>query len=167
MLEMFRLVQRWLLNQLNKLINLSNRNNARTSGKKTQVAIAGKECTSTTRIVKKINKIERQIIDEKLTLVDDDGKPLPKVFSTANVDSDSEVKDVVDDHAVFMASRGLKRGADSGYDTNSLSGQWRTTKRDDDYDPYDDDLYESHDMSGNLHAIFDDFDITVRGRKKK
>ncbi|GJU74231.1 hypothetical protein Tco_1265636 [Tanacetum coccineum] len=110
---------------------------------------------------------ERQIIDEKLTLVDDDGKPLPKVVSTAKVDSDSEVKDVVDDHAVFMAPRGLKRGADSGYDTNNLLEQWMTTKRDDDYDPYDDDFYESHNMSGNIHAICDDFDITVCDRKKK
>ncbi|GKF62419.1 hypothetical protein Tco_0182473, partial [Tanacetum coccineum] len=40
--------------------------------------------------------------------VDDDGKPLPKVVS-------SEVDDVVDEHAVFMASTGLKRGDDSGY----------------------------------------------------
>ncbi|GKG03597.1 hypothetical protein Tco_0311233, partial [Tanacetum coccineum] len=76
--------------------------------------------------------------------------------STKNVDSDSEVEDVVDDHAVFMASTGLKRGDDSGYGTNSLLEQWRSTKRDDDYDPYDDDLYESHDMSENLQAICDD-----------
>ncbi|GJZ74398.1 retrotransposon protein, putative, ty1-copia subclass [Tanacetum coccineum] len=38
---------------------------------------------------------------------------------------------------------------------------------DDNYDPYDDDLYESHDMSENLQAICDDFDIAVRDRKKK
>ncbi|GKB38767.1 retrovirus-related pol polyprotein from transposon TNT 1-94 [Tanacetum coccineum] len=59
-----------------------------------------------------------------------------------NVDSNSEVEDVVDDHAVFMASTGLKRGADSGYGTNSLLDQWRTIKRDVDYDPCDDDLYK-------------------------
>ncbi|GJZ32120.1 hypothetical protein Tco_0577556 [Tanacetum coccineum] len=88
-----------------------------------------------------------QIIDGKLTLVDDDGKLLPKVVSMKNVDSDSEVKDVVDDHVVCMASTCLKSGADGGYATNSLLEQWRTTKRDDDYDPYDDDLYESQDMS--------------------
>ncbi|GJX64586.1 hypothetical protein Tco_0298929 [Tanacetum coccineum] len=49
----------------------------------------------------------------------------------------------------------------------SLLEQWRETKRDDDYDPYDDDLYESHDMSEDLQAICDDFDIKVHGRKKK
>ncbi|GJR74638.1 hypothetical protein Tco_0087003 [Tanacetum coccineum] len=49
------------------------------------------------------NKIERQVIDEKLTLVDDDGNSLPKVVFTENVDSGNEVEDVVDDHAVLVA----------------------------------------------------------------
>nr|GEY61054.1 zinc knuckle CX2CX4HX4C [Tanacetum cinerariifolium] len=55
--------------------------------------------TSTTSITERIDKLERQIIDEKLTLVDDNGEPLPKVVSTQDVDSDSEVEDVVDGHA--------------------------------------------------------------------
>ncbi|GKC12117.1 hypothetical protein Tco_1008899 [Tanacetum coccineum] len=41
------------------------------------------------------------------------------------------------------------------------------TKLDDDYDPYDDDLYDGYDMSDNLQAHCDDLDIKVRGRKKK
>ncbi|GKG10694.1 hypothetical protein Tco_0342094, partial [Tanacetum coccineum] len=61
--------------------------------------------------------------------------------------------------------------------------QWRETKRDDDYGPCDDDLYESHDMPDHLQAIYDDdmyenhdmfhqavcddLDIMVHGRKKK
>ncbi|GJS73396.1 hypothetical protein Tco_0706237 [Tanacetum coccineum] len=101
---------------------------------------------STTHIVERIDKIERQNIDGKLTLVDDDGKPLPKVVFTVNADSDSEVEEVVDEHAIFMASTSLKNGTDSGYGTNSLLKQWTTIKWDDDYDPYDDDLYESHDI---------------------
>ncbi|GKA79908.1 hypothetical protein Tco_0786504 [Tanacetum coccineum] len=122
--------------------------------------------TSTTLIDERIDKIERQITYGKLTLVDDEGKPLSKVVSMINVDSDSEVEDVVDDHAVFMASIGLKRSANSGYGTNSLLEQWRITKRDD-YYPYDNDLSESHDMSENLQAVCDELDITVRGRKEK
>ncbi|GJX81367.1 hypothetical protein Tco_0330848, partial [Tanacetum coccineum] len=47
-------------------------------------------------------------IDGKLLLVDDDGKPLPKVVSTINADSDSEV----------------------------LWEQWKETNWDDDYDLY-------------------------------
>nr|GEW06690.1 hypothetical protein [Tanacetum cinerariifolium] len=66
--------------------------------------------TSTTPIVERIDKRERQIIDEKLTLLDDDGKLLPKVISMVNEDSDSEVEDVVDEHDVFMASKSLKSG---------------------------------------------------------
>ncbi|GJY85183.1 hypothetical protein Tco_0499209 [Tanacetum coccineum] len=94
--------------------------------------------TNTTPIVERIDKIERQIINGKLALVDDDGKPLPKVVFTENVDFNSEVEDV-----------------------------WGTTKRGDDYDPYDDDLYENHDMSENLQAICDDLDSTIRDRKNK
>nr|GEU59135.1 hypothetical protein [Tanacetum cinerariifolium] len=84
--------------------------------------------------LERIDKIKRQMIEEKLLLVDDDRKPLLKV-STVNADSNSEVEE--------------------------------ETKRDDYYDPYDDDLYDSHDMSDNLHAICDELDIMVRGRKKK
>ncbi|GKA01649.1 hypothetical protein Tco_0674314 [Tanacetum coccineum] len=57
--------------------------------------------TSTTPIVESIDKLKIHIIEGKLTFVDDDEKPLPKVVSTDNAASDSEVEDVVDDHAVF------------------------------------------------------------------
>ncbi|GJW66963.1 hypothetical protein Tco_0121387 [Tanacetum coccineum] len=123
--------------------------------------------TSTTMIVERFDKLEKQIIEGKLTLVEDDEKPLPKVVSTDNADSDSEVEDVVDDHAGFMALTCLKCDDDSEYGTNCLLVQWRSTKPDDDYDPYDDDLYDSDDMSENLQAICDDIDIPVNGRKKK
>nr|GEV04299.1 hypothetical protein [Tanacetum cinerariifolium] len=177
---------------------VSNRNNAGSSGKKKQVAVASKKVSnsnpfdvlnsvkkddnlgtnrghskltgkgpshnmypsdkgflnvassSTTPIVERVDEIERRIINGKITLVDDDGKPLHKVVSTKIMDSDSEVENAVDHHAVFMASTSLKRGVDSGYGTNSLLEQWRKIKRDDAFDPYDDDLYESHDISKNL-----------------
>nr|GEV05930.1 hypothetical protein [Tanacetum cinerariifolium] len=71
------------------------------------------------KLVQRIDK-ERQLIDEKLLFVDDDGKLLPKVVSTINADSDSAVEEVFDEHTTFMASTGLKRGSDSGYGSNSL-----------------------------------------------
>nr|GEU94276.1 hypothetical protein [Tanacetum cinerariifolium] len=37
----------------------------------------------------------------------------------------------------------------------------------DDYDPYNDDTYENHDMSEHLQSICDDLNITVCGGKKK
>ncbi|GKB40133.1 hypothetical protein Tco_0885075 [Tanacetum coccineum] len=60
----------------------------------------------------------------------------------------------------YQSTIGLKRGSDSGYSTNSL---WEQCN-DDDYDPYDDDLYDSHDMYDNLQAICDDLDIACRGK---
>ncbi|GJT81547.1 hypothetical protein Tco_1055889 [Tanacetum coccineum] len=107
------------------------------------------------------------MIEGKLMLVYDDSKPLPKVVSTVNADSDSEVEEVFNEHVSFMASTSLKSGIDSGYGTKSLLEQWKETKRDADYDPYDDDLYEAYNMSDNLQAIRNDLDIKVHGRKKK
>ncbi|GJY77709.1 copia protein [Tanacetum coccineum] len=84
-----------------------------------------------------------------------------------NVDNDSKVEVVFDETANLMASTSFKCGSDRGHGTNSLLEKWTKTKRDDDYDPYDDDLYESHDMSDHFQAICDYLNITVRGRKKK
>ncbi|GJS64824.1 hypothetical protein Tco_0679388 [Tanacetum coccineum] len=81
-----------------------------------------------------------KMIEGKLLLVDDDGNPLSKVVSTVNANSDCEVEEVFVEHE---------------------------SKWDDDYDPYDDDMYDSHNMSDNLQAICDDFDIMVLDRKKK
>nr|GEZ11838.1 hypothetical protein [Tanacetum cinerariifolium] len=119
-----------------------------------------------TIVVDRIKLIgERQLIERKLLLVDVNGKPLPNIVSTVNTDSDNEVEEVYDEHVTFMASIGLKRGSDSGYGTNSLWEQWMKTKRDDNL--YDDDLYDSHDMFDNLHAICDEFDIMSSDQKKK
>nr|GEX14012.1 hypothetical protein [Tanacetum cinerariifolium] len=50
----------------------------------------------------------------------------------------------------------------------SLLEQLRDSYPDnDDYDPYDDDMYKNHDLSEHLQSICDDLDITVHGRKKK
>ncbi|GKB96948.1 ribonuclease H-like domain-containing protein [Tanacetum coccineum] len=93
-----------------------------------------------------------------------DGNPL---VPTGNVDSESEVKMVFDETTNLMTSTSFKGRSDRCYGTNSLLEQWRKSKWDDYYDPYDDDLYKNHDMSNHLQAICDDLDITVRGRKKK
>ncbi|GJU32559.1 hypothetical protein Tco_1176148 [Tanacetum coccineum] len=140
----------------------TNEGNSKSTGNGSLNVVHGS--SSNTPIIDKIDKLERKILDGKLIFVDDDGNPL---VPTSNVGSDSEVEVVFDETANLMASMCFKGGSDKGYDTNSLLEQWRETKQDDDYDPYDDDLYESHDMSDHLQAICDDLDITVRGRKKK
>ncbi|GKA91066.1 putative endopeptidase, NLPC/P60 domain, LRAT-like domain protein, partial [Tanacetum coccineum] len=93
-----------------------------------------------TPIIDKTDKLERQILDGKLMFMDDDGNLL---VATGNVDSENDVEVVFDETTNLMASMRFKGGSDKGYGINSLLKQWRETKRDDDYDPYDDDLFES------------------------
>ncbi|GKC37548.1 hypothetical protein Tco_1049932, partial [Tanacetum coccineum] len=101
----------------------------------------------------------------KLRLLDNDGNPL---VPTGIIESDSEVEVVFDETANLRISTSDKDGSDKGYGTNSLLEEWRDSYPDnDDYDPYDDDMYENHDLSEHLQSICDDLDITVRGRKKK
>nr|GEX88977.1 hypothetical protein [Tanacetum cinerariifolium] len=106
--------------------------------------------SSTSLIVENIDKQERQLLDWKLMFVDDDGNPLYKADSKGVANSNSEVEEVYNETASFMDSTYLKRCSESGYVTNSLLEQWKETKRDNDYYPYDDDLYERHDMFEKL-----------------
>ncbi|GJU51367.1 hypothetical protein Tco_1220922 [Tanacetum coccineum] len=121
--------------------------------------------SSNTPIGEKINKIERQIREVKLRFVDDDGKLL---VPTGIMDSDIEVEVVFDETSNLRLSTSGKDGSDKGYGTNSLLEQWRDSYLDnDDYDLYDDDMYENYDMSEHLQSICADLDITIHGRKKK
>ncbi|GJW57857.1 hypothetical protein Tco_0104588 [Tanacetum coccineum] len=67
----------------------------------------GVSSTSTTPIVGKIDKIERLIIDGKVALVDDEGKPLKKVDSSGDHDSEDEIKSVDKEMASFWLQRRL------------------------------------------------------------
>nr|GEW76278.1 GDP-L-galactose phosphorylase 1-like [Tanacetum cinerariifolium] len=58
----------------------------------------------------------------------------------------------------------IKDGSNKVYATNSLLEQWWDSYPDnDDYDPYDDDMYNNHDLSEHLQSICDDLDITAVG----
>ncbi|GJT54398.1 hypothetical protein Tco_0989452 [Tanacetum coccineum] len=139
--------------------------NASSSGNKKKGVDPTIECASNTPIGVKIDKIERQIGEGKLKLLDNDGNPL---VPRGIVESDSEVELVFDETANLRILTSGKDGSDKGYGTNSLLEQWRDSYPvNDDYDPYDDDMYENHDLSEHLQSICDDLDITVRGRKKK
>ncbi|GJZ72883.1 beta-caryophyllene synthase, partial [Tanacetum coccineum] len=114
---------------------------------------------SNTLIGEKSNKIERQICEGKLRLLDNDGNP---PVPTGIVESDSEFEVVFDETANLRILTSGKDGSDKGYGTNSLLEQWRDSYPDnDDYDPYDDDMYENHDLSEHLQSICDDLDITL------
>ncbi|GJX47439.1 hypothetical protein Tco_0272629 [Tanacetum coccineum] len=122
------------------------------------------EFASNTPIGEKIDKIKRQICKGKLRLLDNDRNPLVLM---GIVESDCEVEVVFDETTNLRISTSGKDGSDKGYGTNSLLEQWRDSYPDnDDYDPYDDDMYENHDLSEHMQSICDDLDITVRGRKK-
>ncbi|GJY18790.1 hypothetical protein Tco_0390281 [Tanacetum coccineum] len=84
-------------------------------------------------------------------LLDNDGNPL---VPTGIVESDSEVKLIFDETAYLRIPTSGKDESDKGYGTNSLLEQWRDSYPDnDDYDPYDDDMYENHDLSEQLQSI--------------
>nr|GEU37555.1 hypothetical protein [Tanacetum cinerariifolium] len=119
--------------------------------------------TSTTLIVDKIRKLKKLIIDEKVTLVDDEGKSLKNVDYQGDHDSDDEVESVDNDMAHFLASEKV------GFDTNSLLEQLRDTYENTnyDYDLYDDDMYEGQEILNKIQSICNNLDIKVRGRKKK
>nr|GFB60524.1 hypothetical protein [Tanacetum cinerariifolium] len=87
---------------------------------------------------------------------------------TGIVESDSEVEVIFDETANLRISTSGKDESDKCYGTNSLLEQLRDSyPYNDDYDLYDDDMYENHDLSEHLQSICDDLNITVRGRKKK
>ncbi|GKB88864.1 Myb domain protein 4r1 [Tanacetum coccineum] len=71
------------------------------------------DSTSTTPIVEKFNKIERLIIDGKVTLMDDEGKPLKKVNSSGDYDSEDEVESVDNEMESFFATKNVGYGTDS------------------------------------------------------
>nr|GEV65296.1 retrovirus-related Pol polyprotein from transposon TNT 1-94 [Tanacetum cinerariifolium] len=115
----------------------------------------------------RIDKLEKQMLDGKLILVNDEGWPIYMVDSMVNENSNSEVEEVFNQTVGFMESASFKSSGGIGYDTKSLLEQCRETVVDNNYDPYNDDMYNGHDISENLQAICDDWDIKVHGRKKK
>ncbi|GJS94303.1 hypothetical protein Tco_0801271 [Tanacetum coccineum] len=68
---------------------------------------------STTPIIEKIDNIEKLIIHGKVTLMDDEGKPLEKVVSLGDYDSEDEVASIDNKMASFLAKK-------NGYGTRSL-----------------------------------------------
>ncbi|GJQ95628.1 hypothetical protein Tco_0006767 [Tanacetum coccineum] len=71
------------------------------------LGILASDSLNTTLLAERINKLERQMLDGKLMLVDDDGKLLNKVdFDQVNSHSESEVEMVYDEIAQLMANRG-------------------------------------------------------------
>nr|GEY16683.1 hypothetical protein [Tanacetum cinerariifolium] len=83
----------------------------------------------------------------------------------------------VDNDEDLGTNGGIANSADKGTNNvsssnNPIGEKIKKIKRqicedNDDYDPYDGNMYENHDLSEHLQSICNDLDITVRGRKKK
>ncbi|GJR10389.1 hypothetical protein Tco_0793041 [Tanacetum coccineum] len=114
-------------------------------------------------IIEEVTTSNKATILGKLVLVDDDRKPIDKVDYAGNTGSEDKVEPIDNETTSFL---GIKTNG-VGYGIRSLFKQWRDAVVDDDYDPYDDDMYEGHEILKNIQTICDNFDIKVRGRKKK
>ncbi|GJZ00079.1 hypothetical protein Tco_0517508 [Tanacetum coccineum] len=93
------------------------KNNVNTNGTKkndveSTIENVESSSTSTTHIVEKINKMERLIIEGKVTLVDDEGKPLTKVDSSGDHDSEDEESYVNGDFDVDPYDDDMYEGQD-------------------------------------------------------
>ncbi|GJS49547.1 zinc finger, CCHC-type containing protein [Tanacetum coccineum] len=138
--------------------NLVN-NGATSSGSSFMNADNDGEFASNILIGEKIDKIEQQICEGKIRLLDNDGKLLVPM---GILESDSEVEVVFDETVNLRILTSGKDGNDKGYGTNSLLEQWRYAYPDnDDYDPYNDDMYKNHDLYEHLQSICDGLDITA------
>ncbi|GKD58667.1 hypothetical protein Tco_1296176, partial [Tanacetum coccineum] len=124
------------------------------TGNKASTFGVQKEWQSSTLLVEKIKMIEKQLLEGECVLVDDDGKPLKKVDYSVDQDSEDEIESVDNEMASYLVSK----PSGVGYGTKSLLEQWRETYVNDNYDPYDDDMYEGQDIPDkvtifNLYAI--------------
>ncbi|GJW53302.1 hypothetical protein Tco_0097387 [Tanacetum coccineum] len=106
--------------------------------------------TRTTPIVDRFGKIEKLIMDGKLTLVDNDGKPLKNVDYPGDHDSEDEVESADNDMAHSMA-----------FERVGFGTKWRDCYEIDDYDedPYDDDMNEGQNLPDKIQDICDNLDI--------
>ncbi|GKD52678.1 hypothetical protein Tco_1306206 [Tanacetum coccineum] len=106
---------------------------------------------------------KKQLPEGECMLIDDDGKPLKKVDYSGGQDSKDGIESVDNEMTSYLASK----LSGVGYDTKSLLEQLRETYMNDDYDQYDDDMYEGQNIPDNIQSISDNLDSKVRGRMKK
>ncbi|GKB41810.1 hypothetical protein Tco_0886752 [Tanacetum coccineum] len=81
------------------------------------------------------------MLEEKLVLVDDDGKPLKKVDDPGNTDNDSEVEEAFNKNTCFMTSTSSK--------------------------PYDDDDFYDYGLTEDQLKFANAFDNSLRGQLRR
>ncbi|GJY73533.1 hypothetical protein Tco_0477964 [Tanacetum coccineum] len=88
-----------------KNIDAGETNNLKKPSQLLKVFRLARSSPSTTSIIEKIDKIEKIIIDGKVTLVDNEGKPLKRVVSSGDYDSEDEVASADNEMASFLAKK--------------------------------------------------------------
>ncbi|GKA65016.1 hypothetical protein Tco_0764723 [Tanacetum coccineum] len=116
-----------------------------------------------TLLAERINDLERQMLNGKLVLVDDDVKPLKKFDYPVNADSDSEVVEMFNETSGFMASTSSKVdnnfSSGSGVGSKSMYKQRRETYVE--Y-PYDVDDFDDYGLTDAQLKFANTFDISLR-----
>nr|GEY81958.1 hypothetical protein [Tanacetum cinerariifolium] len=115
---------------LPKLILPVHSKEANSSGFSTQnVRSSSTSTTSTTPIIDIIDKLEKVIIDGKVSLVDDEGKPLKNVDYAGDHDSEDKVEPVDNEMASFLASKMVGFGINSLHNGEILMRMLRYSKK--------------------------------------
>nr|GEV32774.1 ribonuclease H-like domain-containing protein [Tanacetum cinerariifolium] len=132
--------------------------------KATLVVTVPKFVPNTTPLATRTNGLERQKLDGKLMLVDDDGKPLKPHVDQVNADSDNEVDVMFSETASFMASMSSKVNksskSGSGVGNKSLYETWKETCK----EPYDDDDFDDCYLIDAQMKFANTFDISLCGQ---
>nr|GFC41091.1 hypothetical protein [Tanacetum cinerariifolium] len=128
-----------------------------------------------TPLVARINELESQMLEGKFVLLDDDEKPFKPSKSTfissSNVvskkvdDNDSEVKEVYDETATYMASTGFNvnkasKSCSGGENKPCINNERKIMKK----TPYDNDDFDDHGLTDAQMKFANAFHINLRGQ---
>lgn len=109
-------------------------------------------------IGEKISKLEKQLIDGKATLVDDDGYPIPSASVTKRANPFSKVGDVV------VSDSDEDEVLNTFDESVNLFGGGHECE--DEFDDYDDYTKQIYDLPGELHALNAIYGFNLQGRRK-
>nr|GEZ06184.1 hypothetical protein [Tanacetum cinerariifolium] len=136
--------------------------------------------TSLTLLADKMRDFESLMLKGNLVLVGDDGKSINPYNEASHIASSSVVRNkIIMKNVVGGQKDNMERTENVTNVTNiakhidigprandNLYESWKETL-DDDYDPYDDDVYNANGLSEDQKAFYDALDIKLRGHMRK
>ncbi|GJU32446.1 hypothetical protein Tco_1176035 [Tanacetum coccineum] len=170
----------YTLTTIKKGDELGSNGGSSNSGKKViqDVYSLASDSQNNTHLVARINEQESKMFEEKLVLLDDDdddGKPLEPSTSTfpsskkfddmVNEDNGSEVEEVYDETATYMASTSFNVNdaskSGSGGGNKILPKLWKEIHGE---DSYDDDNFDDPSLTDTQMKFANSFDINLYGQ---